>query len=125
MADGVQPRVGQKLSLLQNTSLQAPLLVSTVAQTAVPIAQTLGSPSTSRKMRIMAGMEHDMPSKPAICHHASTRGDTRGACRSKSRGRCGTPDAAKEAGCSWTMRSEGDGVFGLGEVVPRARVRDM
>ena len=67
MGDVVQPGVGQSLSLLLKSILRAPLRVRTVPPTVVHVARTLGAPSTSRKTRIMAGMEHDTRSKPAIC----------------------------------------------------------
>ena len=104
--DVVQPGVGQSLFVtFTKSSLRTPLPVRTAPQTAVSVAQALGAPSTSRWTRIMAGMEHDTHSKPAIRHHVATAVHKGVGARGRFHCERAAPAVARGGNCSSAMDS--------------------
>ena len=98
-------RGGSEFVTFTKSSLRTPLRGRTVPPVAVPVAQTLGTLSTSRQTRIMAGMEHDTRSKPAIRHHVVTAVHKAVGARSQIHCERAAPAVARGGNCSSAMDS--------------------
>ena len=93
------------MSLFTQSILHTPPSLLTVVQMATCAWLVLGPPSTSWATQIMAGMEHDMRSKPAIRQHVATAVHKRVGARDQFHCERAAPTVARRGNYSSTMES--------------------